>query len=173
MCWFRGFSDHWFSIIHNKSISSPKITKYISINSIFSLVSKFLLFLIFWLYLILWFCRTSTAGQSQRFDFDFGLFSVKSEISIFKTSYLPYLYHFHILNLIFSYLKLLLTLSLTKSTLLLKSTLLSVDRPILTQYLIIISCLCEFGFINFVWPSSFCFNDSQKHHVKHINMCND
>ena len=128
-CWFQGFSDHWFSIIHNKSISYPKITKYISINSIFSLVSPYILFVIFWLFLIIWFCRTPTVGQSQRFDFDFWLFSVKSEISILKTSYLPYLYHLHILHLIFSSLKLLLNLSLTKSTLRLKSTLLSVDRP--------------------------------------------
>ena len=128
-CLFRGFSDHWFSIIHNKSISYPKITKLISINSIFSLVSKYLIFVIFWLGLILWFCRTPTAGQSERFDFDFWLFSVKSEISNLKTSYLPYLYHFPILNIIFYYLNLLLNLSLTKSTLRLKSTLLSVDRP--------------------------------------------
>ena len=128
-CSSRGFSDHWFSIIHNKSISYPKITKLISINCIFFIVSKYLLFVIFGLCLILWFCRTPTAGQSQCFDFDFWLFSVKSEISNLKTSYLPYLYHFHILNLIFSYLKLLLNLCLTKSTLRLKSTLLSVDRP--------------------------------------------
>ena len=103
--------------------------KYISINSIFSLVSKYLIFVIFWLCLILWFCRTSIIGQSQCFDFEFWLFSVKSEISILKTSYLPYLYHFHILHLIFFYLKLLLNLSLTKSTLQLKSTLLSMDQP--------------------------------------------
>ena len=110
-------------------MSYPTITKYISINSIFSLVFKYLLFVIFWLFLILWFCRTPTVGQSQCFDFDFWLFSVKSEISILKTSYLTYLYHFHDLHLSFSYLKLLLNLSLTKSTLRLKSTLLSVDRP--------------------------------------------
>ena len=164
-CSFRGFSDHWFSIIHNKSISYPKITKLISINSIFSLVSKYIIFVIFWLCLILWFCRTPTAGQSQRFDFDFWLFSVKSEISILKTSYLPYLYHFHILNLIFSYLKLLLNLSLTKSTLRLKSTLLSVDRPDTYTLLDFISYLCEFGFINFVWPTFLCFNNAQKRFV--------
>ena len=128
-CQFQGFSNHWFSIIHNKSISYLKITKHRSINSIFSLVSKYLLFVIFWLYLILWFCRTPTAGQSQHFDFDFWLFSVKSEISILKTLYLSYLYHSHILHLILSHLKLFLNLSLTKSTLRLKSTLLSVDRP--------------------------------------------
>ena len=150
-CSFRGFSDHWFSIIHNKSISYPKITKLISINFIFSLVSKYIIFVIFWLCLILWFCRTPTAGQSQRFDFDFWLFSVKSEISILKTSYLPYLYHFHILNLIFSYLKLILYRSLTKSTLRLKSTLLSVDRPdtypILDYYIL--------SLLIFIWSRNF------------------
>ena len=128
-CSFRGFFYIWFSIIHSKSNSYQKIMNYISINSIFSLVSKYLIFVIFWLCLILWFCRTPTVGQSQCFDFDFWLCSVKSEISNLKTSYLSYLYHFHILNLIFFYLKLLLSLSLTKSTLRLKSTLLSVDRP--------------------------------------------
>ena len=46
-----------------------------------------------------------------------------------KTSYLVYLYHFDSLNLIFTSLKLVLNLSLTKSTLRLKSTLVSVDRP--------------------------------------------
>ena len=34
-CSFRGFSDIWFSIIHSKSISYPKIKNSISINSIF------------------------------------------------------------------------------------------------------------------------------------------
>ena len=139
-CQFRGFSNNWLSIIHNKSISYPKITKYISINSIFSLVSKYITFVIFWLCLILWFCRVPTIRQSQCFDFDCWLFSIKSEISTLKTSYLSYLYHFHISHLIFSYLKLLLNLSLTKSTLRLKSTLLSVDRsdtyPILDYYIL-------------------------------------
>ena len=54
-CSFRGFSDIWFSIIHSKSISYPKITNYISINFIFSLVLKYIIFVIFWLCLILWF----------------------------------------------------------------------------------------------------------------------
>ena len=76
---FGGFSDIWFSIIHSKSISYPKITNYISISSIFSLVSKYIIFVIFWLCLILWFYRTLTVGQSQCFDFDFWLFSVKPE----------------------------------------------------------------------------------------------
>ena len=76
-CSFREFSDIWFSIIHSKFISFPKITSYISINSIFSLVSKYIIFLIFWHYLILWFYRTPTICQSQCFDFDFWLFSVK------------------------------------------------------------------------------------------------
>ena len=128
-CSFWGFSDIWFSIIHSKSNSYSKITNYIPINFIFSLVSKYIIFVIFWCLLILWFYSTRTIGQSQCFDFDFWLFSVKSEISIRKISYLVYLYHFYSLNLIFSYLKLLLNLSLTKSTLRLKSTLLSVDRP--------------------------------------------
>ena len=43
-CSFRGFSDLWFSIIHSKLISYRKITSYISINFILSLVSKY----IFW-----------------------------------------------------------------------------------------------------------------------------
>ena len=86
-CTFWGFSDIWFSIIHSKSNSYPKITNYIAINSIFSLVSKYIIFVIFWLCLILWFYSTPTVGQSQCFDFDFWLFSVKSEISILKNSY--------------------------------------------------------------------------------------
>ena len=93
-CSFGGFSDLWFWIIYNKSISYPKITKSISINSIFSLVSKYIIFVIFWHLLILWFYRTPTIGQSRCFDFDFWLFSIKSEISILKISYLVYLYHF-------------------------------------------------------------------------------
>ena len=101
-CSFRGFSDIWFSIIHSKSISYPKTTNFISINSIFSLVSKYLIFVIFWHFLILWFYIAPTIGQSQRFDNDFWLFSVKSEISILKTSYLVYLYHIHSLNLIYT-----------------------------------------------------------------------
>ena len=112
--------------------------------------------------MILWFYRTPTIGQSQRFDFDFWLFFVKSEISILKTSYLVYLYHFHSLHLIFTSLKPLLILSLTKSTLQLKSTLLSVDRPDTYTLLDFISYLFEFGFINFVWPTFLCFNDAQK-----------
>ena len=86
-CTFRGFSDIWFSIIHSQSNYYPKITTYIPINYIFSLVSKYIIFVIFWLCLILWFYSTPTVGQSQRFDFDFWLFSVKSEISILKNSY--------------------------------------------------------------------------------------
>ena len=164
-CSFRGFSDHWFLIIHNKSISYPKVTKYISINSIFSLVSKYLIFVIFWVRLVLWFCRTHTIDQSECFDFDFWLFSVKSEISILKTFYLPYLYHFHVSHLIFSYLKLLLNLSLTKSTLRLKSTLLSVDRPdtypILDYYILSLWV----RFYKFFLTIVFCFNDAQKWHV--------
>ena len=57
-CLFRGFFDSWFSIIHNKSISYPKMTNYISINSIFSLVSEHIIFVIFWLCLIFWFYST-------------------------------------------------------------------------------------------------------------------
>ena len=158
-CSFRGFSDIWFSIIHSKSISYPKITNFILINSIFSIVSKFLIFVILWYFLVLWFYRTPTVGQSQCFDFDFWLFSVKSEISILKTSDF---YHFHSLNLIFTSLKPLLNLSLTKSTLQLKSTLLSVDRRDTYTLLDFISYLCEFGFINFIWPTFLCFNDAQK-----------
>ena len=139
--------------------------KYISINSIFSLVCKYLLFVIFWPYLILWFCRTPTVGQSQRFDFDLLLFSVKSEISILKTSYLPYLYHFHILHLIFSYLKLLFSLSLTKSTLRLKSTLLFVDRPdtypVLDYYILSLWV----RFYKFCLTIVFVFNDARKRAV--------
>ena len=121
---FRGFRDLWFSIIHNKSISYPKITNFISINSIFSLVSKYIILIIFWHLLILWFYRTPTVGQSQCFDFDFWLFSIESEILILKISYLVYLYYFHSLHLIFISLKPRLNLSLTKLTLQLKSTLL-------------------------------------------------
>ena len=66
-----------------------------------------------------------------------------------KTSYLSYLYHFQSLLLIFTYLGPLLNLSLTKSTLRLKSTVLSVDRPDTYTLLDFISYLCEFGFINF------------------------
>ena len=154
-CSFQRFSDIWFLIIHSKSNSYPKITNYIPINFIFSLVSKYIVFVIFWDLLILWFYRTLTVGQSQFFDFDFWLFSVKSEISILKTSYLVYLYHFHSLNLIFSYLKLFLNLSLTKSTLLLKSTLLSVDRPDTCTLLNFISYLCEFGFYKFCLTNIF------------------
>ena len=139
---FRGFYDIWFSIIHNKSISYPKITNSISINSIFSLVSKYIIFVIFWHCLIIWFYRTPTIGQSQRFDFDFWLISVKTENSILKTSYLVYLYHFYSSHLIFTYLKPLLNLSLTKSTLQLKSTLLSVDQPDTYKLLDFISYLC-------------------------------
>ena len=158
------------SIIHNKSISYLKITKLISINSIFSLVSKYLLFVIFWLCLILWFCRTPTAGQSQCFDFDFWLFSVKSEISNLKTSYLPYLYHLHILNLIFSYLKLILNLSLTKSTLRLKSTLLSVDRPD-TYPILDYSILSLWVRIyKFCLTIVFVFNDARKRDVSHASI---
>ena len=104
-CSFRGFFDIWFSIIHSKSISYSKITNYISINSIFSLVYKYIIFVIFWHLLILWFHRTPIVGQSQHFDFVFWLFSVKSEISILKTSYLVYLYHFHSSNLFLISLK--------------------------------------------------------------------
>ena len=143
-CSFRGFSDIWFSIIHSKSISYPKITNFISINSFFSLVFEYLLFVIFWHCLVLWFYRTPTVGQSQWFDFDFRLFSVKSENSILKTAYLVYLYHFYSSHLIFTSLKPLLNLSLTKSTLQLKSTLLSVDRLDTYTLLDFISYLCEF-----------------------------
>ena len=51
-CSFRGFFYIWFSIIHSKSIFYPKITNYILINSIFSLVSKYIIFVIIWLCLI-------------------------------------------------------------------------------------------------------------------------
>ena len=134
--------------------NSKFCTNYTSINSIFYLVSKYIIFVIFWLCLILWFYRTPTVGQSQCFDFDFWLFSVKSEISILKISYLVYLYHFHSLLIIFTYLKPLLNLILTKSTLL------SVDRPdtytLLDLYLIFVSSV----FINFVWPAFLWFNDA-------------
>ena len=168
-CSFRGFFDIWFSIIHSKSNSYRKITNYISINSNFSVVFEYIIFVILWHCLILWFYRAPTVGQSQRFDFDIWLFSVKSEISILKTSYLSYLYHFHILNLIFFYLKLLLNLSLTKSTIRLKSTLLSVDRPDTYTLLDFISCLCEFGFMNFFLPTFLCFNDARKRSVKGVS----
>ena len=140
---------------------------YISVNSIFSLVSKYLIFVIFWHCLILWFYRTYTVGQSQCFDFDFWLFPVKPKNSILKNSYLVYLYHLCSSHLIFTSLKPLLNLSLTKSTLQLKSTLLSVDRPDTYTLLDFISYLCEFGFINFVWPTFLCFNDAQKRFVRH------
>ena len=94
-CSFREFSDLWFSIIHSKSISYWKIKNSISINSIFSLVSKYNFFLIFWHLLVLWFYRTLTVGQSQCFDFDFWIFSDKSEIFNHKIYYLVYLYHFY------------------------------------------------------------------------------
>ena len=67
-----------------------------------------------------------------------------------KISYLVYLYPFYSSHLIFTSLKPLLNLSLTKSTQHLKSTLLSVDRPDTYTLLDFISYLCEFGFINFV-----------------------
>ena len=90
------------------------------------------------------------------------LFYVKTEISIIKTSYLPYLYHFHILHLIFSYLKIILNLSLTKSTLRLKSTLLSVDRPdtypILDYYFLSLWV----RFYKFCLTIVFVFNDARK-----------
>ena len=138
---------------------------YISINSIFSLVSKYIVFVIFWHCLVLWFYRTPTVGQSQFFDFDFWLFCVKSENWILKNSYLVYLYHFYSLYIIFTSLKSLLNLSLTKSTLQLKSTLLSMDRPDTYTLLDFISYLCEFGFINFVWLTFLCFNDARKRTV--------
>ena len=165
MCSFRGFSDIWLSIIHSKSISYSKITNYISINSIFSLVYKYIIFVILWHLLIIWFYKTPTIGQSQCFDFDFWLFSIKSENSILKTFYLVYLYHFHSPHLIFTSLKPLLILSLTKSNMRLKSTLLSLDRPDTYTLLDFISYLCEFGFINFFWPMLLCFNDAQKRFV--------
>ena len=87
---------------------------------------------------------------------------MKSENSILKTSYLVYLYHFYSLNLIFSSLKPLLNLSLTKSTLQLKSTLLYVDRPDTYSLIDFISYLFEFGFINFFGPTLVCFNDRTK-----------
>ena len=94
-CSFWEFSDLWFLIIHIKSISYRKIMNFISINSIFSLVSKYIIFLIFWHLLVLWFYKTSTVDQSQYFDFDFWLFSVKSKILNLKIPYLVYLYHFY------------------------------------------------------------------------------
>ena len=112
--------------------------------------------------MILWFYITPTVGQSQCFDFDFWLFSVKSKISILKTSYLVYLYHFHSLHLIFTSLKRILNVSLTKSTLQLKSTMLSVDRPHTYTLLDYISYICEFSFINFVWLTFCVFNDCTK-----------
>ena len=78
-CSFRGFSDIWFSIIHSKSISYPKIRNFISINFIFSIVSKYIIFIMLWLCLFIWFYKTPTVGQSQCFNFDFWLFSVKPE----------------------------------------------------------------------------------------------
>ena len=161
---FRGFSDIWFSIIHSKSISYPKIANSISINFVFSLFSKFKIFVIFWHCVILWFYRTPIVNQSQCFDFDFDfwLFSIKSEILILKTSYLVYIYYLHSLHLIFTSLKPLSNLSLTKSTLQLKLTLLSVDPPDTYTLLEFIFYLCEFGFINFVWPTFLCFNDAHK-----------
>ena len=161
-CSFRGFSDIWFSIIHIKSISYPKIMNSISINSIFSLVFKYIIFVIFWHLLILWFYRTPTVCQSQHFDFDFWLFFVKSENWILKNFYLIYLYDLYLSNLIFTSLKPLLNLSLTKSTLQLKSTLLSVDRHDTYILLNFISYLCEFGFINFIWPTFLCFINRTK-----------
>ena len=89
--------DIWFSIIHSKSISYRKMTNYIWINFIFSLVSKYIIFVILWHLLVLWFYRTSNIGQSQYFDFDFDfwLFSVKCEILNLKISYLVYLYYLY------------------------------------------------------------------------------
>ena len=141
------------------------MTNYIWINFPFSLVSKYIIFVIFWHCLILWFYITPTVGQSQCFDFDFWLFSVKPENWILKTSHLVYLYHFYSLHIIFTSLKPLLNLSLTKSTLQLKSTLLFVDRPDTYTLLDFISFLCEFGFIKFFWPMFLCFNDAQKRFV--------
>ena len=148
--------------MHSKSISYPKITNSISINFIFSLVSKYIIFVIFWHLLILWFYRTLTIGQSQCFDFDFWLFFVKSENSILRTSYLVYLYHFYSSHIIFTSLKPLLNLILIKSTLQLKSTVLSVDRPDTCILLDFISYLCEFGFINFVWLTFVCLTTARK-----------
>ena len=87
MCSFREFSNIWFSIIHNKSISYQKILNFISINSIFFLVSKYIIFVIFWHLLVLWFYRILTVGQSHCFDFEFWLSSVKSEILNLKTCF--------------------------------------------------------------------------------------
>ena len=104
-CSFRGFSDIWFSIIHSKSISYPNITNFISINSIFSLVCKYIIFVIFWHCLIIWSYKIPTVGQSQHFDIDFWLFSLKSRNSILKTSYLVYLYPFLFIKSYFCFFK--------------------------------------------------------------------
>ena len=156
----------WYliSIIYSKSISYPKITNVISINSIFSLVSKYIIFVMFWHCLILRFCRTHIIDQSQHFDFDFLLFSIKHENSILKNWYLIYLHHFYSLHLIFTSLKPLLNLSLTKLTLQLKSFLLSMDQPHTHTLLAFISYLYVFCFINFVWITFCEFNDRTKTH---------
>ena len=112
--------------------------------------------------MILWFYRTPIVGQSQRFDFDFWLFYAKSEISILKISYLVYLYHFHSLNLIFTSLKPLLNLSLTKATLQLKSTLLCVDRPDTYTLLDFISLSLWVRFYKFCLTYVCVFNDRTK-----------
>ena len=123
-CSFRGFSDIWFSIIHSKSHFLSKNHEIIYMNK-FHFLSSFqiyhfrnLLTLFDSLILQYTYCWSKSTPWLWLLTF---LFQTRELIS--SNFLLVYLYHFHSLHLIFTSLKPLLNLSLTKSTLL------SMDRP--------------------------------------------